>query len=235
MKNKALVFLALTILFFGCATGQSRKPAADEAPPAVYAAPVGTVSEVSGPAEKAKPPANPRQRSEIPLQPVTRPLLEMIYQSGNDIKSVPYFISETVSLEYSKTTQNLEITGRGEVILKEVAVQNQININKETAGTLIAVNYDAEGRMLLAMNFDEDDGAYPLIFREGDKDRSFYLMYYAISGREKKMYYGKELFDLQMGESTPRLQIRFEESVESRPEARTLQGRRPIPGTAGTP
>lgn len=223
MKNKTLAFLsflALTLLFFGCATGQSRNSAAEETPPPVQAAPAPPV-----PAKNAKPPENNTRDKVVSLQPVTRPMLEMIHQSGNDIKNVPYFISDSISLEYSKTTQNLEITERGEVILKEIAVQNRININSETAGTLVAVNYDAEGRMLLAMNFDENDGAYPLIFREGDRDRSFYLMHYLLGGMERKLHYGKELYDLQIGDSIPRLQIRFEEILESRPEIRTLQGR----------
>jgi hypothetical protein len=236
MKNKTLafpVFLVLTILFFGCATGQSRKSAAEETPPSVQAAPVGTLTEASGSAEKDNSQESHSRRLGVPLEPVTRPMLEMIYQSGNDIKSVPYFISGSISLEYSKTTQNLEITEKGEVILKEIAVQNRIDINKETEGTLVAVNYDAEGRMLLAMSFDETDNAYPLIFREGDRDRSFYLVHYILGASERKLHYGGELYDLQMGESIPRLQIRFEETVESRPANRTLQGRKPIPRTAG--
>jgi hypothetical protein len=236
MKNKTLVFpifLVLTALFFGCVTGQSRDSTVDETPPPVQTtpAPLESAKNTNAPPESAKntnPPVNNSRRQGVPLQPVTRPMLEMIHQSGNDIKGVPSFISDSISLEYSKTTQNLEITERGEVILKEVAVQNRININKETSGTLVAVNYDADGRMLLAMNFDENDGAYPLIFREGDRDRSFYLMHYVLGGRERKLHYGQELYDLQLGESIPRLQIRFEETLESRPETRTLQGRRII-------
>jgi hypothetical protein len=228
MKNKTLVFpvfLVLTGLFLGCATGQSRNSAVDETPP-----PVQSVPAPPEPVQNTDPPVNNSQRGEVPgevpLQPVTRPMLEMIHQSGNNIKNVPYFISDSISLEYSKTTQNLEITERGEVILKEIAVENRININKETPGILVAVNYDTSGRMLLAINFDENDGAYPLIFREGDRDRSFYLIHYVLGGSERKLHYGKELYDLQLGESIPRLQIRFEETLESRPEIRTLQGRR---------
>jgi hypothetical protein len=232
MKNKALafpVFLALTILFFGCATGQSRNSAVNETPPPVQTAPVSHNTLPIAPDSAA----NTEGRPGVPLQPVTRPILEMIYQSGNDIKSVPYFISDSVSLEYSKTTQNLEITERGEVIVKEIALQNRIHINRETTGTLVAVNYDAKGRMLLAINFDETDNAYPLIFREGDRDRSFYLVHYVLGGSERKLHYGGELYDLQTDEGVPRLQIRFEATLESRPAARTLQGRRPAPGTAG--
>jgi hypothetical protein len=153
-------------------------------------------------------------------------MLEMIYQSGNDIKAVPYYISDSFSLEYSQTSQNLEISENGEVILREVAVQDRINIEKETMGTIVAVNYDTQGRMLLAMSFEESGDTYPLIFREGDQDRIFYLLYYVFNNGEKKIYYGKELYDLQTGESIPQLKIRFEETRESRPAIRTLRGRR---------
>lgn len=168
----------------------------------------------------------------IALKPVTRPILEMIHQSGNDIKSVPYFISDSFSLEYSKTTQNLEITEKGEVVLKEIAVKNRISIPGETAGTLAAVNYDSGGRMLLAINFDESGETYPLIFREGDWDRSFYLVHYALSSKERKLYYGEQLFDLQ-SETIPRLQIRFEEIEEPQTTTKTLQGRRPVSERVG--
>jgi hypothetical protein len=244
MKNKALVFMVLlAIPCLGWAKGQTQKSAANETPQAEPAEPAVSIW-ASSSAETAKaPPVDNSRQSGVPMQLVTRPMLEIIYNNGGDIKSIPYFISDSISLEYSKTTQNLEITENGEVILKEVTDQSRININRETAGTLVAVNYDGDGRMLLAMNFDENDGAYPLIFREGDsplifregdKDRSFYLMHYVINGTERKVRYGEELYNLQIDDSIPRLQIQFEETVESRPAVRTLQGRKMQPRpTAG--
>jgi hypothetical protein len=222
-----LVFLALVVPFFGWAKGRSQRSAEDSAPVQTQPEPPPRNTSIAAAGVVTTNTMSPGslQRSGFDLQPITRPMLEMIYQSGNDIKRVPYFISDSIFLEYSKTTQNLEITGEGEVILREISVLNQININKETAGTIVAVNYDAEGRMLLAMSFDERDDAHPLIFREGDRDRTFYLLHYTINNNEKKLYYGEELYDLWLDESIPRLQIRFEEAQESRPSVKTLQGR----------
>jgi hypothetical protein len=79
--------------------------------------------------------------------------------------------------------------------------------------------------MLLAMSFDEGDDTYPLFFREGDRDRIFYLVHY-INNDERKLYYGEELYELLTGESIPLLQIRFAETQETRPKIRILRGRR---------
>jgi hypothetical protein len=230
MKHKTfviLIFLALVLPFLAWAGGRSQSaetPVQDQPQPepshnnfieAAVSTRNANLSQVNA------------QRSGASLQPITRPILEMIYQSGNDIKNIPFFISDSISLEYSKITQDLEITGDGEVILKEIAVQDRININKETMGSIIAVNYDAQGRMLLAISFDESDDTYPLVFREGDRDRIFYLIHY-INNNERKLYYGEELYDLQTGESIPLLQIQFEEAQETRPSVRILRGRRMI-------
>jgi hypothetical protein len=229
MRNKALViliFLAAALIFFGCAGLKSQTPEAPPEPvePPVQAGPPRRV----GSALVDNPVSSQInvQRSTAALHPITRPMLEMIYQSGNDIKTVPYYISESISLEYSKASQDLEISENGEVILREVSVQDRINIDKETMGTIVAVNYDTEGRMLLAMSFEECGDAYPLIFREGDKDRIFYLLHYVFNGGEKKIYYGEELYDLLTGGAIPQLKIRFEETREARPTIRTLHGRR---------
>jgi hypothetical protein len=232
MQNKALViliFLAAALPFFGWAGGKSQTveaPVPADPPAQVEPPPRDNSIVATGSTRSINLSQANVQHSGAALHPITRPILEMIYQSGNDIKTVPYYISDSISLEYSKASQNLEISENGEVILREVSVQDRINIGKETMGTIVAVNYDTEGRMLLAMSFEEGGDAYPLIFREGDKDRIFYLLYYAFNNGEKKIYYGEELYDLLMGDTIPQLKIRFEETREDRPAIRTLQGRR---------
>jgi hypothetical protein len=225
MKNKALVFLFLVLVspYFGWAKGRAQAAAAQEEE--LNRLQAGQAFPNTG----SPTPTDPlEQRMVFPQHPVTRPLLEMIYRVNNDIKGIPYFLSDSVTLEYSKTTQNLEISERGEVTLREVTLQNRVYVDKNTSGILSAVSYDAEGRMLLAINFDENDDSYPLIFREEGRDRAFYLVHYVISGRDKKMYYGQVLYDLQtgLGDSIPRLQIPFEEVEELRPSMKTLQGHR---------
>jgi hypothetical protein len=211
MKNKILVFLiflALTGPYFGWAMGRSQKNAAAEE-------------------DSSLARAGNRRNMGFPQEAVTRPLLEMIYLVKNDIKGVPYFLSDSLTLRYSKTTQNLEISERGEVTLREVTVQDQVHIDRETSGTLVAITYDSEGRMLLAINFDESDDAYPLVFREEGADRAFYLVHQevGIDGKEKRTHYGQALYDLQTpGGQVPRLQIQFEAIEEVRPTERTLPG-----------
>lgn len=166
-----------------------------------------------------------RWRIGFPVQVVTRPLLEMVYLAHNDIKDLPYYLSESISLEYSQTTQNLEISRDGEITLRDVTVHDRIYIEKGTAGILTAISYDADGRMLLAINFDETDDAHPLIFREDRADRSFHLVHYLLNDRKRKIYYGRVLYDLQTSDIVPRLQIRFREIEEFRPSLKTLPGR----------
>lgn len=225
MKNKVFVFLiylALTGSYFGWAKGKPQNVPVEDVPPPVQ-------SETAYPNEVAAEPKENKQFKEFPQQPVTRPLLEMIYLVKNDIKGLPYFLSDSVTLEYIKITQNLEVSEKGEVTLREVTIQDQIHIKTETSGTLVAISYDAEGRMLLAINFDESDDAYPLIFREEGVDRSFYLVHQevGVDGKEKKIYYGQALYDLQTQDNlVPRLQIQFEEVEEAKPTSRTLPGHR---------
>jgi hypothetical protein len=232
MKNMALVFLfsvlALAGPCFGWAKGSAQPAEADRAAEAARAE--GARMQAGGAfgTTRSHEPAAaaPAQRMVFPQQVVTRPLLEMIYQVNRDIKSIPYFLSDSITLAYSKTTQNLEISQRGEVTLREVTLQNQVFVDRNTAGTLAAVRYDAEGRMLLAVNFDESEDSSPLIFREDGRDRAFYLVHYVLGGTDRKMYYGQVLYDLQTGlDAVPRLQIHFEHIAESRPMTKTLRGR----------
>jgi hypothetical protein len=239
MKNKALavlIFLALALPFYGWAFGQAQTseaadtplpPGQEEAPPPQerFDTPGGNMPAAGNPTAGNPTPGSVRG-SAAGLQSITRPMLEMLYKSGNDIKTVPYYVSDAISLEYSRASQNLEVTASGEVMLRELSVQNRVTIGRETMGAIVAVNYDTEGRMLLAVSFDESPDAYPLIFREGDTDRLFYLLYYAFNSGEKKIYYGDELYNIQAGESIPKLQIRFGESREERPSNKTLSGRR---------
>jgi hypothetical protein len=164
-------------------------------------------------------------RSGLPqfLKPLTRPLLEQIYLGGNNIKELQYYISEPLTLEFSRITQNLQVIN-GESKLREISFQDRVDIGRNIPGILVTVNYDNEGRMVLRVSFDEKGDNYVLIFREGRADRNFRL-YYQETNNTRQVHYGEEMYDLLMGDDVPLLQIQYNEEVENRHTARVVQGR----------
>jgi hypothetical protein len=157
------------------------------------------------------------------LKPLTRSLLEQIYLGGNDIKELQYYISEPITLEFSRTIQNLHVIN-GEGRLREISYQDRVEIGRNTPGIAVTVNYDGEGCMVLRVSFDEKGDNYALIFREGRTDRDFRL-YYQEANNARQVYYGEEMYDLTLGNTVPFLQIQYDEEVENQHTSRVVQGR----------
>jgi len=148
---------------------------------------------------------NPPTNLPRSLKPLTRPLLEQIYRDGNNIKELQYYISDPLTLEYSRISQNLQVIN-GESTMREISYQDRITIDRNIPGVLVTVNYDGEGRMVLWVSFDEKGDEFVLIFREGRTDRNFQL-YYQETNDRRQIPYGEEMYELLIGETVPLLQI----------------------------
>jgi hypothetical protein len=196
-------FSIITGLFLSCSSQTAVQPepeAAPEAPP---------LFEVYAP------------EPELQLQPITRSIIEQINKTGNTIRNLQYYISDALTLENEKRSQQVNINSRGEGLLQETTTREQVLIDRETGGVLKNIYRDTNGRSVLELCFDDDD-RFTLFFGESQVDQHFILIY---NEETRDVNYGGARYKASFGENAPYLLIRFDREEINSPDIRRLKGR----------
>lgn len=200
MKTIKIIGLFCAALFcgcvlFGCA---SKKPVpAPEPPPVVEAKPV------------------------YPLRPIDQNIVDQVLESGDSLKMLQYYISDTVTLAKESLRQDMEVRD-GAGLRREVSASGQIVIKKETAGILARSFYGPDKRRVLAVSFDETSDRDTLFFMWNPAQGRFTLDYDIES---RLAGYGDQKYLVSFSGDTPYLLIRFSEEKANKPSERVIRGR----------
>jgi hypothetical protein len=236
MKHrKTVLFFPAGILIAGILSGCVFAPkAVTKAPPVVTVLPSIDLPEFEEetlppapqkPENDVPPPAPPQPVSEIPLVPITPEIIRLISQSGNTLNKLQFFLSGNLVLENEKNTQTVDINEKGEMILRNSSVREQVAFNPSAGGVLVDYHHGENERMVLEIGFDGEHTGYTLSFIENQSSRIFDLLHDSDDGELYTINYGGETYKISTGNEIPHLLIRFETAPSNEFINRELKGR----------
>jgi len=175
---------------------------------------------------RAPPPAPPPPRAAAqpvypPLRPIDEEIVSQVLESGDSLRMLQYYISDTVNLIRGSLIHNVEIRN-GAGLRRERSATGEIVIQKGTAGVLVNSFFNSEGRRILAVSFDDANDRDVLFFLWSPNDRRFNLDYDIES---RLVGYGDQQYQVVFSDETPHLLISFTEERTHDPFERVIQGR----------
>jgi hypothetical protein len=243
MKHrKTVLFLLAGIMIAGILSGcASTAKVVTKAPPVVVVLPsVLPSTDITEPEEEEQeedvlPPVLQKQEndipvrqqpvSEIPLAPITREIIQLISRSGNTLDKLQYFLSGNLVLEDEKNTQTVDINEKGEMILRNSSIREQVAFNPLAGGVLVDSHHGENERIILEIGFDGEHAGYTLSFIENQSSQIFDLLYNHGDGEFRTINYGGETYQISTENEVPHLLIRLETAPSNESINRELTGR----------